>query len=311
MQKQANPTQRGLGKGLASLLPTGEVAQSNPAPILEVNQEEKGARIPGISMIDVNLIDANVFQPRRDFDDVALKELSESIRAKGIIQPLVVRRAADGRTQLIAGERRLRAAKIAGLKHVPVVVRQSSDKESLELALIENIQRENLNCVEIALSYFQLLEDFQLKQEEISQRVGKDRSSVANHLRLLKLPEEIIRDLRESKLSFGHGKALLALKDSVQRMKVREEILAKNLSVRDTEELVTNLLTASEEDPGSVADKPAQEGDEAESMRHLAQKIGRIYGAKVALRGKAHKGTIVIKYFSREDLDRLVEQLIN
>jgi ParB family chromosome partitioning protein len=311
MQKQANPTQRGLGKGLASLLPTGEVAQSNPAPILEVNQEEKGARIPGISMIDVNLIDANVFQPRRDFDDVALKELSESIRAKGIIQPLVVRRAADGRTQLIAGERRLRAAKIAGLKHVPVVVRQSSDKESLELALIENIQRENLNCVEIALSYFQLLEDFQLKQEEISQRVGKDRSSVANHLRLLKLPEEIIRDLRESKLSFGHGKALLALKDSVQRMKVREEILAKNLSVRDTEELVTNLLTASEEDPGSVADKPEQEGDEAESMRHLAQKIGRIYGAKVALRGKAHKGTIVIKYFSREDLDRLVEQLIN
>ena len=313
MQKQTNQIPRGLGKGLASLLPPADPVPAN-APAATANDplsEDKGNRIPGITMMDVAQIDANLFQPRRDFDEGALKELADSIRAKGIIQPLVVRRGADGRTQLIAGERRLRAAKMAGLKVVPVVVRQSTDKESLELALIENIQRENLNCVEVALSYFQLLEDFQLTQEEISQRVGKDRSSVANHLRLLKLPEEIIKDLRESKLSFGHGKALLALKDSIQRMKVRDEILAKNLSVRDTEELVTNLLSQPEGEEKAAFGKAGPEGEEAESMRHLAQKIGRIYGAKVALRGKAHKGTIVIKYFSREDLDRLVEQLIN
>lgn len=316
MDKTTTNNRPALGKGLASLLAAADKAPPPPMPATAVSSttesaaEEKGGRMPGITMVDINAIEANVFQPRRDFDETALAELSESIKAKGVIQPLIVRRGPGAKFLLIAGERRLRAAKLAGQRQVPVVVRQSSDKESLELALIENIQRENLNCIEVALSYFQLIEDFQLTQDEVSKRVGKDRSSVANHVRLLKLPEEIIKDLREGKLSFGHGKALLALKDSVQRMRVREKILADNLSVRETEEFVTSLIAAAENAAANEGKKETAESSDKEALRHLAQRIGRAFGAKVALKGQPHKGTIVIKYFSREDLDRIVEQLM-
>ena len=314
MEKTVSTQRPALGKGLASLLANAEKMPAPPpmaappAATVESATEDKGARMPGITMIDINSIEANVFQPRRDFDESALSELAESIRAKGVIQPLIVRRGTDSRFLLIAGERRLRASKLAGLRQVPVVVRQSSDKESLELALIENIQRENLNCVEIALSYFQLIEDFQLTQDEVSRRVGKDRSSVANHVRLLKLPEEIIKDLRDGKLSFGHGKALLALKDAIQRMQVRKKILDDNLSVRETEEMVTALLTEADVETTKSEEKAV--APDKDAMRHLAQRIGRAFGAKVNLKGQAHKGTIVIKYFSREDLDRIVERLL-
>lgn len=313
MEKQTQPNRPALGKGLASLLPpidrepVGKPAAAEVAEPKLDRVEERGPRLPGIAMIDTDSIETNVFQPRRDFDEIALQELAESIRSKGVIQPLIVRRGTDGKYLLIAGERRLRASKIAGLQQVPVVVRQSSDKETLEIALIENIQRENLNCIEIALSYYQLMEDFQLTQEEVAKRVGKDRASVANHVRLLKLPEEIIKDLREGKLSFGHGKALLALKDTPQRMRIREQVLKENLSVRETEALVTELLANTE---------TANEADSEETvtlkteLRHVSQRIGRAYGAKVAVKGNGHRGTIVLKYFSREDLDRLVEQLL-
>lgn len=309
MEKQTHPNRPALGKGLASLLPQVEKPVPQAAAPAAGHAEEKAPRIPGITVVDIDTIETNVFQPRRDFDETALQELAESIRAKGIIQPLVVRRGVDGKIHLIAGERRLRASKIAGLKQVPVVIRQSSDKETLEIALIENIQRENLNCIEIALSYYQLMEDFQLTQEDVAKRVGKDRASVANHVRLLKLPEEIIRDLRENKLSFGHGKALLALKDALQRMEVRGKILEKNLSVRDTEALVTQMLA----DPVATTAEMAEEkseGDHEEAIRHLSQRLGRTYGAKVAVKGNGHRGSIVIKYFSRENLDQLVEQLL-
>ena len=300
-----------LGKGLASLLPSAPLAAAEP--IVEVKStfdhvEEKADRIPGITMIPIVGIEANVYQPRRDFEESALQELAESIRAKGIISPLVVRRAPSGKYNLIAGERRLRAAKIVGLKLVPVVVRQSSDREALEIALIENIQRENLNCVEIALSYFQLVEDFQLTQDEVSQRVGKNRSSVTNHIRLLKLPEEVIRDLREGKITFGHGKALLALKTSQQRLLVRNRVLLNRLSVRETEELVTKVLTESGDADGSRKERSSVD-EKKEALRHLSAQIGRVYGAKVAIKGNEHRGKIVIKYFSRDDLDRLVDQL--
>src|SRR4051812_2393237 len=178
-------------------------------------------------MASVDEIQANHFQPRRDFDESALKDLAQSIRTSGIIQPLVVRKGSKDGYELIAGERRLRAAKIAGLKHVPIVIRRSTDRETLELALIENIQRQNLNCIDEALAYFQLIEDFSLTQEEIAEQVGKDRASISNFLRLLRLPETIIDDLRRQVLTFGHGKALLSLDDTEMRLRARAQILEK------------------------------------------------------------------------------------
>ncbi len=310
-----NQGRAALGKGLASLLP--KAMDVPPPPVLKddansaQNVEEKKARVPGVTMLDLSQIEVNQFQPRRDFDEEKLKELSDSIVAKGIIQPLVVRRAKEGsKFLLIAGERRMRAAKMAGVRIVPVVIRNSSDKETLELALIENIQREDLNCIEVALSYFQLMEDFQLTQEDVAKRVGKTRSSVANHVRLLKLPEQIIADLRNSKLSFGHGKALLALENASQRILVRDQVVEKSLSVRDTEALVTQVLSEGNSDKAEKAKKKQDENQQKEAMRHLVERIGRSYGAKVSFKGSPNSGSIVIKYFSREDLDRISEQLL-
>ncbi|NDD92731.1 ParB/RepB/Spo0J family partition protein, partial [bacterium] len=187
-----------LGKGLASLLPgaaasisaTPSAAPSNHAGLMAGNQD----RHPGIALLPVDELSVNDYQPRRSFDDSTLQELAQSIKTNGLIQPLIVRRTTSG-YQLIAGERRLRASKLAGLRQVPVVVRRSTDREALEMALIENIQREDLNCIDEALAYRQLMEEFQLTQEEAATRVGKERASVANHLRLLRLPEEIVNDL--------------------------------------------------------------------------------------------------------------------
>lgn len=313
-----------LGKGLASLLsnaaPAGiarnvvaDLSSLPKPPPLQGSAGEESVvardRIPGITLVDVDSITPNQYQPRRDFDVAALEELADSIKANGIIQPLVVRRGADGRLLLIAGERRLRAAKLAGLKQVPVVLRKSSDKEALEIALIENVQREDLNCIDIALSYFQLMEDFHLTQEEMAKRVGKDRTSIANHLRLLKLPEAVIGDLRIGKLSFGHGRALLSLTDPAQREGLRQKILTQNLSVRETEKLVAQLLS------GSVAvkkekNKKEENLAEQEALGDLAERIKRALGTKVHFKGDALRGTIHIEYFSREDLERLTEQLL-
>ncbi|MGE3261411.1 MAG: ParB/RepB/Spo0J family partition protein [Bacteriovoracia bacterium] len=326
---QKNPQRPALGKGLASLLPgagtpagmarqlmgdlppaaatapstnASVAAAQVPAPPEAANKD----RIPGITMADVDQIVANQYQPRRDFDDGALGELAESIRANGIIQPLLVRRGDDGKLNLIAGERRLRAAKLAGLKQVPIVLRKTSDKEALELALIENIQREDLNCVDVALSYFQLSEDFQLTQEEIAKRVGKDRVSVANHLRLLKLPESIIEDLRSGKLSFGHGRAILSVTDPVKRMSIRNDIIEKHLSVRETERLVAAALM--ENKPGAEGKK--EKAEVPAELRSFSERLGRALGTRVKAKGDQYRGSIVIDYFSKEDLERISEQLM-
>lgn len=317
-----------LGKGLASLLPAAAAAAPAVAPsaqptppalprvtmgvaVPSMQQEEPLAnkeRIPGITMADPEAIIANQYQPRRDFDPAALEELAASIRANGIIQPLVVRRGDDGKLHLIAGERRLRASKLAGLRQVPIVIRKSTDKEALELALIENLQREDLNCIDIALSYFQLIEDFQLTQEEVAARVGRDRASVANHLRLLKLPESVIQDLRVGKLSFGHGRALLSLPDPVQREAMRLKIIEKQLSVRDAERLVTEVIAGA---PGVVRRKRRAEGEEADQLRALADRVGRALGTRVNIKGGQFRGSFVVEYFSREDLDRLSEKFLS
>jgi ParB family chromosome partitioning protein len=186
------------------------------------------------------------------------------------------------------------------------VIRKTSDKEALELALIENIQREDLNCVDVALSYYQLSEDFNLTQEEIAKRVGKDRVSVANHLRLLKLPESIIEDLRSAKLSFGHGRALLSVTDPVKRLTIRNDVVEKHLSVRETERLVAAALMDGKE----AAEEKKQKPELPLELKTFSERLGRALGTRVKAKGDQYRGSIVIDYFSKEDLERISEQLM-
>lgn len=315
-----------LGKGLASLLPgavvnnpaatqgTGATAAGEPTT---VQQQEYAAanrdRHPGISVINVDDIVENQYQPRRDFDQQALEELAQSIRANGIIQPLIVRKTPDGQCMLIAGERRLRAAKLAGLKQVPIVIRRSTDREALEIALIENIQRQDLNCIDEALAYFQLLQDFSLTQEEIAQRVGKDRATVANYLRLLRLPEAIIDDLKRQILSFGHGKALLSVEDNDIRLRARQMIVEKKLSVRDTEALVDQLKKqASGEASGMPATGPTEPLTPMQTrIQNISQDLTRQWSTKVEVKGSERRGKIILHYTSRQELDRILSTMQN
>lgn len=306
-----------LGKGLASLLPiannaapqrdithgTGAVAAG---PAVAVGSDANNAnRIPGLTFANVDDIVANAYQPRRDFDENQLKELAQSIVANGIIQPLVVRKGPYG-YQLIAGERRLRAAKIAGLKQVPVVIRKSTDKEALEIALVENIQRSNLNCVDEALAYLQLMQDFNLTQDETAVRVGKERSTVANFVRLLRLPEAVIDDLKKNTLSFGHGKALLSLEDQDQRLMARKEIIEGKLSVRATEALVSEMQRKAAF-TGSTAQEVKKDLTPLQSrLKNLGMEITRAVGMKTELKGSEKRGKIVLHYSTREELERLI-----
>lgn len=318
-----------LGKGLASLFPGLNPAATAPTlapvsgpnapagataagPALTARSEASNKdRIPGIAMAIIDDIQVNQYQPRRDFDEKALEELAASIRANGIIQPLVVRKNEAGKYELIAGERRMRAAKIAGLKQVPIVVRRSTDREALELALVENIQRQNLNCVDEALAYFQLMEDFSLTQEEVASRVGKERATVANYLRLLRLPQEILADLKAGTLSFGHGKALLAIDEPEIRLRARGEMIEKGLSVRDAEALVEELKRAAQ---GLEANLPTPSASKELSpmksrLMNLAQELTRQWSTRVELKGSERRGKIVLHYATRQELDRLLETL--
>lgn len=286
-----------LGKGLASLIP-GVKNKETPG--------ENRDRHLGISMVDVQKILTNPYQPRKNYDEKTLQELVQSIQGSGLIQPIVVRKNAKNQLELIAGERRLRAAQLAGLKQVPIVIRKSTDRESLELALIENIQREPLNCIDEALAYLQLLEDFSLTQEEIAERVGKDRTTIANFLRLLRLPEAIISDLRNQGLSFGHGKALLGLESVELQLEARKKILEgkRKLSVRETEELVQNLNQSL-----SLSFKEKKVNETSTQMQHLALELTQYWSTKVELRGHSQKGKIIFHYASLEELNRLIERM--
>lgn len=340
MNPNSNKTQNkpALGKGLASLLPnagsnptirqilgdipppaapettstpnsafSAQKQQSTP-PVPPAEALQAKERISGITMMEIDEIVPNQFQPRRDFAEASLAELAESIKSNGVIQPLVIRRTDDGKYSLIAGERRLRASKLAGLKQVPVVIKKTSDKEALEMALIENIQREDLNCVDVALSYFQLSEDFKLSQEEISKRVGKDRTTITNHLRILKLPETIIEDLRSARLTFGHGKALLTVQDPLRRVELRNKIIEKSLSVRETERIAAGTLLAPSQ--AKQKDKKPEDFKESEELKGFSERLGRALGTKAKIQGDRFRGTIVIEYFSREDLDRIGDQIL-
>jgi len=279
-----------LGRGLGALIDgvEKEVLEKK----VEANQD-----------ISVDAIDANPFQPRTTFDEQALEELAASIRKLGIVQPLTLRETGTGRYQLIAGERRLRAAKLAGLSHVPAYIRTADDQAMLELALVENIQREDLDAVEVAISFQRLIEECKLTQEQLSERVGKQRSTVANYLRLLKLPAEIQLGIKNKHVMMGHARTLVNIEDPKKQMVVYYKIIEGDLSVRQAEELVRLLQTEKIKDPAKLERKRKLNQDFAQLSEHLK----RIFSSKVNFRiNELGKGKIVISFESAEEMERIL-----
>ncbi|MGD0341813.1 MAG: ParB/RepB/Spo0J family partition protein [Bacteroidales bacterium] len=279
-----------LGRGLGALIEgvEKEVLEKK----VEANQD-----------ISVDAIDSNPFQPRTSFDEQALEELAASIRKLGIVQPLTLRETGTGRYQLIAGERRLRAAKLAGLSHVPAYIRTADDQAMLELALVENIQREDLDAIEVAISFQRLIEECKLTQEQLSERVGKQRSTVANYLRLLKLPAEIQLGLKNKQLMMGHARTLVNIEDPKKQMTVYYKIIDGDLSVRQAEELVRILQTEKIKDPAKLERKRKLNQDFAQLSEHL----NRIFSSKVNFRiNELGKGKIVIPFENAEDMERIL-----
>jgi ParB family chromosome partitioning protein len=279
-----------LGRGLGAL-------------IEGVEKEVLEKKVEANLQISVDAIDGNPFQPRSHFDEQSLEELAASIKQLGIVQPLTVRESTDGRYQLIAGERRLRAARIAGLTHVPAYVRTADDQAMLELALVENIQREDLDAVEVAISYQRLIDECRLTQEQLSDRVGKQRSTVANYLRLLKLPPEIQLGIKNKQLTMGHARTLVNIDDPKKQIKVYYKIIDDDLSVRNTEDLVRSLQTEVLKDPIKVEKKKKLNEDFEQLSLHLE----KIFSSKVNFRiNEKGKGKIVIQFDSPEEMERIL-----
>jgi ParB family transcriptional regulator, chromosome partitioning protein len=276
-----------LGKGLSALIP--DAPERPPAVPLD---------------IDVDRLVPNEFQPRVLVDDIRLQELAQSIKSNGVIQPIVVRRIGD-RYQIIAGERRWRAARLAGLLRVPIVVREvaaGQERSLLELALIENIQREDLNPIEAALAYRRLADEFQMTQEDIAAAVGKDRASVANYLRLLRLPDEIRNELASGRLSMGHARALLSLPNEADQRRTAREVIARSLSVRETESIVKKIGES-----GSVA--PAAPKPADVHTRAAEDRLKVLLGTRVRIVRQGTRGRIEIDFNSEDELIRIYEQL--
>ena len=256
-----------------------------------------------ISMVDISDIEANPFQPRKEFDDTALQELAQSIREQGVITPITVRRMPDGKYQLIAGERRLRASQIAGLTQLPAYIRIATDGQMMEMALVENIQRENLNAMEIALSYNALIEECQLTHEQLSQRVGKDRSTITNYLRLLNLPAETQLALSSGQISMAHARALINVEDTEQHLSILHDIVNRHLSVHQTEQLVKANKAAA---PKPVTAKPELPTTHSAAQSQLRQTLQSDVEIKRSRRGK---GTLTIHFNNDEDFDRIMKLL--
>jgi ParB family chromosome partitioning protein len=279
-----------LGRGLGAL-------------INGVEKEILEKKVEANLDISVDSIDGNPYQPRSSFDEQAMEELASSIRKLGIVQPLTVRETGTGRYQLIAGERRLRAAKLAGLTHVPAYIRTADDQAMLELALVENIQREDLDAVEVAISFQRLIEECRLTQEQLSERVGKQRSTVANYLRLLKLPAEIQLGIRNKHVSMGHARTLVNIEDPKKQIAVYYKVIDGELSVRQTEELVRHLQTEKNRDPGKVIRKQQLNQDFTQLTDHL----NKIFSVSVNFRiNEQGKGKIVIPFDSNEEMERIL-----
>lgn len=287
---------RGLGKGLGALLQD---------PDTDITSKGSSSRIVGsISNIPIDQIETNPFQPRTEFEKAALEELAESIKQHGIIQPMTVRKMSSERFQLISGERRFRASQIAGLDEVAAYIRVANDQEMLEMALVENIQRENLNAIEVAMSYQRLLEECKLTHEELSKKVAKNRTTITNHLRLLNLPPAIQAGIMDKKISMGHARAIVSLGDENAQMDVFRQTVSKNLSVRQVEELVRTYT----QKPEAKAKKNKVEPSDDEKA--FASSLSNKLGAKVAVnKSNKNKGKIVINFTSKKELQKIIEEL--
>ena len=303
---------RGLGKGLSALLPAeGKLPTEGKLPSKEIStkEEEKPALVSrdkpagGEIFIAPEKLKANPSQPRKDFDETELAELADSIKQQGIIQPIIAEDAGDGSYIIIAGERRTRAARLAGLAEVPVILRKYSDEKRMVVSLIENIQRANLNPIEEASAYRQLMELEGLSQDEVAAKVGKNRATVANALRLLKLPREMQESIRKNELSPGHARAVLSVSGARAQETLFGEILKKGLSVREAEKRAAALGSRNKKS------EKAKNRFRAPELDAMEEKFITRLGTKVVINGDLNKGTIVIDYYSMEDLDRLYEIL--
>ena len=293
-----------LGKGLSALLEGSPVNNPTAPGTVETTTDVSRVTAGAVAQIPLQSIEANPFQPRTDFDEQALRELAESIQMQGIIQPITVRRMGPDRYQIISGERRYKASRLAGLTQIPAYVRTANDQAMLEMALVENIQRENLNALEIAISYQRLLEECSLTQEVLGERVGKDRSTVTNYLRLLKLPPQIQFAIRDGKISMGHARAILGVDDVGMQLKILSDVLANDLSVRKAEELVRQAA------PKKTGKKEKSRASWASEIRNLQDRLEHRYETKVEIKHKDNgSGQILIKYFSNDDLNRLMDML--
>jgi ParB family chromosome partitioning protein len=289
-----------LGKGIRSLLQSIDEDLKTTSGQLKPAVTEAAT---GILRIAVETVDVNPKQPRRDFDEQSLNELAASIKLHDIIQPITVSKMADGRYRLIAGERRLRASKIAGIKDIPAYVRKANDAELLELALLENLQRENLNAIEIGISYKRLMEELTYTQEQVAERMGKDRTTVTNYIRLLKLPPDIQLAVRNGNLSMGHARALINVDTVDKQLYVYQLIKQKNLSVRETETIVRQLYKTSPV-------KKDVKNEMQQAFRKIEDNLASQYATKVNLKhSKKGNGSITIEYYSLEQFNQILKQM--
>ncbi len=295
---------KALGRGLSALLSDSSAVEDEKletdlpvAPVVQSNLNE----------IPVSEIEVNPFQPRQHFDQTALQELAESIKVHGIIQPITVRRLSANQYQLISGERRFQASKLAGLTHVPAYIRSADDQQMLEMALIENIQRENLNPIEIALSYQRLITECQLKQEELGDRVGKNRTTVTNYLRLLKLPPDIQAALRDNRVSMGHARAIINVENPDSQLFIFKKMINEDLSVRKVEELARQVIGGVRDERPETAtttNNPANK-----EINQLQSRLSSHFGTKVKVNSDGKRGEIKIPFLSIEDLNRILDIL--
>ncbi|MEO6524587.1 MAG: ParB/RepB/Spo0J family partition protein [Mucilaginibacter sp.] len=301
-----------LGRGLSALLndsadvipntrPTGN---NNNSSNTKVESSPQVNDMGSVNEIRISEIEVNPFQPRTEFDEQALLELADSIKLQGLIQPITVRKVSGHEYQLISGERRLRASKLAGLKTIPAYIRLANDQQMLEMALIENIQRENLNAIEVALSFQRMIDECSLKQDELSERVSKNRSTVTNYLRLLKLPPTIQASIRDGRITMGHAKALITIADPVNQLFIHQQILQGGLSVRKVEEIAREIQNQSQK---KEVKRPAGLSFQVQKIQDdLASRFGARVKVKIGDQGK---GAIEIPFLSENDLGRILEML--
>lgn len=301
--------QRGLGKGLSALLGDAGNLDSLRSPVGYVNKDVVGTKDPqdtaDVLRIPVNMIEPNPFQPRMSFDQDSLQELAASIRTFGLIQPITVRKKSADRYQIISGERRFKACQIAGMDMVPAYIRDANDQGMLEMAIVENIQRENLDPIEVAMSYQRLIDECSLTQEQMADRVGKKRASVTNYLRLLKLPAKVQHDLKVGLLSVGHAKVLLGLDDVVLQEKLCDFVIKNSLSVRQLEDKIKELQAQQQNEV-----KPKREVNLPDEYYRVLEHIGKFFDKSISLkRADSGKGTMTIHFDSDDEIRRFLKAL--